>query len=674
MSSVSCRRLDCNWSRCILAAMFRRLIVRCLTPVLVVSLSFVVPQSEAASDQDVFVAARAAYKLRDDSALTAYAMQLRAGNYVLAPYLDYWGLFLRLEEADTEEVQAFLRQYADYPFAERARSEWLKVLGKRQQWKAFVDAYLPSEKEDVAVSCYAAQARYMQGQSNALPEAEFLWLTGADQPATCDALFELMKRNGVLTDDDVWARMRLAFQANRVTVARAVARYLSEPVDVSRLKIFDKVYENPQRMLEKRQLSLNSRLGRELALYAIERVARNQLPLSIELWAKLRDSFNRDEQQYAWGRIALYAARQHDAQALAMFKRAEGATLDAEQLAWRARAALRATDWDDLLATVADMSQSQQDEAAWRYWKARALKAKGNVVASNVLLVSLAKEHSFYGLLAEEEMGDAMRAPPISYQAGDSDVAAVRVVPGIQRAMELYQLDMRWEAKLEWLRATRGFDDRRLIAAAELAFRQEWYDVAISTADKTALTHDFALRYPTPYRETMEAYVRDNQLDEAWVYGLIRQESRFVSIARSGVGAAGLMQVMPATAKWIAKRIGMGDYHPGLIHRVETNLELGTYYMRYVLGEMGGQPLLATAAYNAGPRRPRRWIDSKPMEGAVYAETIPFTETRDYVEKVMANAHFYAHRLGTKLQTFKQRIGVVGQQADAAMATTEENP
>jgi soluble lytic murein transglycosylase len=172
----------------------------------------------------------------------------------------------------------------------------------------------------------------------------------------------------------------------------------------------------------------------------------------------------------------------------------------------------------------------------------------------------------------------------------------------------------------------------------------------------------------------MEAYVRDNQLDEAWVYGLIRQESRFVSFARSGVGAAGLMQVMPATAKWIAKRMGMGDYHPGLIHRVETNLELGTYYLRHVLDAMNGQPLMATAAYNAGPSRPKRWADSKPMEGAVYAETIPFTETRDYVEKVMANAQFYARRLGAKLQTFKQRIGIVGQQADTAVATTEDNP
>lgn len=643
-------------------------------PILAVSLSFAISQFACAGEQDVFTAARAAYKVRDDKALASYAMQLRADNYVLAPYLDYWRLLLKLDKADAAEVQAFLARYADYPFAERLRNEWLKVLGKRQQWGSFFEFYAQPEKEDVSVACYAAQGRHVQGQPNALADARPLWLTGADQSTACDTLFELMKNSGVLTEEDVWARMRLAFQANRVTVARAVTQYLSEVIDANRLKQFDKVYENPQRMLEKRLIGLDSRLGRELALYAIERVVRSQPTLGVDLWSKLHDNFNRDEQRYAWGRIALHAARRHDPQALDLFRKAEGVVLDAEQLAWQARAALRAGDWDALLAIVATMSQLQQDEAAWRYWKARALKERNNIAAANALLVPLTRERSFYGLLAGEEMGEAVRAPPVSYRASDGDVAAVKMLPGVQRALELYLLDMRWEAKSEWLLATRGFDDRQLIAAAELAFRQEWYDVAINTADKTALTHDFALRYPTPYRDTMEAYVRDNQLDEAWVYGLIRQESRFVNLARSGVGASGLMQVMPATARWIAKRMGMDDYHPGLIQRVETNIQLGTYYLRHVLDEMNGQPLMATAAYNAGPGRPKRWADNKPMEGAVYAETIPFSETRDYVQKVMANAHFYAHRLGLKLQTFKQRIGSVAGADSATTNLSEENP
>ncbi len=653
--------------------MFQGFPVRCIAPILAVSFSFSVPETACASAQDTFTAARAAYKARDDKVLAGYADQLRADHYVLAPYLDYWRLLLNLEKAEPAEVQAFLARYAEYPFAERLRSEWLKVLGKRQQWGLFFEFYTPVEKEEVSVTCYALQGRYLQGQSSILADARSLWLTGADQPSACDALFEMMKNNAVLDEEDVWGRMRLVFQANRVTVARTVTRYLSEVIDANRLKQFDKAYENPQRMLEKRQFALDNRLGRELALYAMERVVRNQPKLGTDLWLKMRGSFSRDEQRYAWGRIALHAARRHDPLALELFRKTEGALLDAEQLAWQARAALRVVDWDTLLETIAAMKQPQQDEAAWRYWKARALKEKNSIAAANALMVPLVRERSFYGLLAEEEMGEAMRAPPVSYQASDSDVAVVKALPGIQRALELYLLDMRWEAKSEWLLATRNFNDRQLLAAAELAFRQEWYDVAINTADKTTLTHDFALRYPTPYRDTMEAYVRDNQLDEAWVYGLIRQESRFVNFARSGVGASGLMQVMPATARWIAKRMGMDDYHPGLIHRVDTNIQLGTYYLRHVLDAMDGQPLMATAAYNAGPSRPKRWTSDRPLEGAIYAETIPFTETRDYVQKVMANAHFYAHRLGSKLQAFKQRIGIVAS-TDAATITPEENP
>lgn len=300
-----------------------------------------------------------------------------------------------------------------------------------------------------------------------------------------------------------------------------------------------------------------------------------------------------------------------------------------------------------------------QEEPAWRYWKAYTLKQRGNIVAANALLLSLAKEQSYYGLLAQESLGDIISAPPVTYHATEADVAAIEKLPAVQRAVLLYRLDLRWESRLEWMQTIRDMDDRQLIAAAEFAFRQEWYDLAINTADKTKLTHDFALRYPTPYRDMMQSYVRENQLDEAWVYGLIRQESRFIAQASSGVGAAGLMQVMPATARWIAKRIGFGQYHDNMIHQLATNIQFGTYYLRHVLESMNGQSVMATAAYNAGPGRAKRWADKTPLEGAVYTETIPFNETRDYVKKVMGNAQYYARRLGMQTQPISQRLGTI---------------
>jgi soluble lytic murein transglycosylase len=371
-----------------------------------------------------------------------------------------------------------------------------------------------------------------------------------------------------------------------------------------------------------------------------------------------------EDRSYLWGRFALHAARRHDPEALEWFDRAQSLApdqniLDKEQLAWHARAAMRVQDWSALQSAISDMPVTQQQEAVWRYWEARALKEQKKIPDANAILVPLSREPTYYGLLAEEELGDALSEPPSYYRPSEDEVSAVKNLPGIQRAMELQRMDLRWESRTEWTWATRGFDDQQMIAAAELAARQEWYDLAIITAEKTTLTHDFSLRYPTPYRDLMKSSAREQGLDEAWVYGLTRQESRFISYAKSGVGASGLMQVMPATAKWIAKRLGLNGYHNSKIGQLDTNIQLGTYYMRHVLDQMDGQLLMATAAYNAGPSRAKRWAASQPLEGAIYAETIPFSETRNYVQKVMGNAYFYAHRLGIKIQTLKQRLGVV---------------
>jgi len=619
------------------------------------------------SPQEVFVAARDAYKSGNESALVAYSSRLQAENYVLAPYVEYWRMLLRLEQAEKAEVQAFLERYAELPFSERIRAEWLKKLGKRRDWNTFFDALPRLSGEDAAVTCYAMLGRVSQGESGALQLGRPLWLNVAEQSAACDELFTQMAERGVLTQEDLWARFRLALQQGKVSVAKSVLKLLDK-ADSASLKLLDKVYENPQRALEKKSVSTKSRFGRELNLVALERVSRVQTDLALELWQRVKGAYTQADQRYQWGRIALSAARQHDAVALEWFANAVDTPLSEEQMAWRARAALRVKNWETLQAAIAAMPEAMQEDPAWLYWKARIFKEKGEIGAANAVLVPLARERSFYGVLAEEELGDSISTPPLSYKASEDEVRAMRNSPGIQRALELRSLDMGWEARSEWAWARRYMDDKQLIAAAEVAFREGWYDVAINTADKTTLTHDFDLRYPTPYREMMEARAKENGLDEAWVYGLIRQESRFITSAKSAVGASGLMQVMPATAKWIARRIGMSDYSHGMVNQLETNIQFGTHYLRYTMDQFNGQPVMATAAYNAGPGRARRWAAPGSMEGAIYAETIPFTETRDYVKKVMSNAYFYSHRLGTRLQTLKQRLG----QVVAGVAVGEE--
>ena len=295
----------------------------------------------------------------------------------------------------------------------------------------------------------------------------------------------------------------------------------------------------------------------------------------------------------------------------------------------------------------------------WRYWKARGLIGTERAAEGNALLAALSFEHSFYGQLAMEELGTNIGAAVDSYRPSAEEVAAMEATPGIQRALKLFQLGLRYEGALEWRWTTRGFSDKDLIAAAEVARNYGWYERSIDTAERTQQLHDFALRFPTPYRDVVRTYSQQLDLDEAWVYGLVRQESRFTADARSSAGAMGLMQLMPTTARAVAKRLGIPGLDRSGAHAIDTNISLGTYYLRQLMDNLQEHPVLASAAYNAGMSRARDWRADRPLEGAIYAETIPFSETRDYVRKVMSNTMYYARLFGQQFVPLKQRLGQV---------------
>jgi len=364
--------------------------------------------------------------------------------------------------------------------------------------------------------------------------------------------------------------------------------------------------------------------------------------------------------------IAYLGAMRHDPEALGWYARA--GTLSDLQLAWKVRAALRAGSWPDVLAAVNSMSERESAVSAWRYWKARALKALDRPEQAEALLRPLSIEFGFYGQLAQEELGSTVTVPATLYKPAAEDLRAMGQHIGLRRALELYRLNLRTEATQEWIWAIRRFDDRQLLAAAEVARHHEIYDRAIGTADRTVGLHDFGLRYLAPYRETLKTHTSQLALDEAWVYGLIRQESRFIPEAKSSAGASGLMQIMPGTARWVAQKLGLKNWRWSQVTELDTNIGFGTYYLRHVLDALDGQPVLASAAYNAGPNRARAWRPDAAMEGAIFAETIPFTETRIYVKNVMANATYYSHTFGQQIQTLKQRLGVIGGRRDREVA------
>lgn len=625
--------------------------------------------SFAASGDEEFLQARAAYAKKNAIALSEYVQELQDQDYILAPYADYWLMLLNLEDADNQTVTDFISTYSDYPFADRLRGEYLKKLAKKQDWGSFSDEVSNYQSEDTAVACYAAEASALIGDASVLEGAKSLWMSAKEQPANCVNLYDRMQAAGALKEADIWARFRLSLAESRIALAKSIVKR-SKTFEANQYKLMDKAHSVPSTVLAKKTISFNSKFGRELNLFALNRIAKTNSQQALSAFKKVEDLFHAEDKSYFYGKLAWYAAQRHEPQALQWFKLAES-NLNKDQLAWFARAALREKNWALVLNVISKMQSEQAQEGAWRYWKARALKAQNQTPEANMLFAKLSTERHFYGWLAQEELEDIISAPLNIYKVTDDEVDDIGSAPAFQRAEALQRLDLKWEAKSEWALATKGFDDKQLLAAAEFAQRKKWYDLAIITADKTTETHDFALRYPTPYRDLIKSATSEQALDEAWVYGITRQESRFMHYAKSGVGASGLMQLMPATAKWAASRAGISGYHNAMIHELDTNIALGTYYMSYTKELMNGQEAMATAAYNAGPSRAKKWAATIPLEGAIYLETIPFSETRNYVQRVMANAHLYAPRLGVKTMSLKQRLGVIPSRYDAFISNGE---
>jgi len=602
---------------------------------------------------DAFMKARDAARSGDSRQLEQIATKFQ--GHLLEPYVQYWRLKMRLESRDPVEIRAWLAANRDTPLSDYLRRDWLKLLGKNAQWELF-EAELPAlVNEDLEMTCYSLQNR-VRTDSLALREARPLWFVARDLPGSCDPLFQALVEAQQLSVEDIWTRIRLALEAGQVSLANRVATYLPKG-QAPDARVLSAISGNPAAQLSDNRADFKTRGGREATMFAVYRLARTSPQQAAGHWVKLAPRFSADERGYVWGMLGYFGAMRHDTAALDWFAQASG--MSDLQLAWKARAALRARSWPDVLSAIDAMTPKEAEEPAWRYWKARSLKTLGRNTEAVALLKPLSAEYHFYGQLALEDLGGSVQAPATAYKPTEQDIAAIAARPGIRRGLELFRLEVRLEGVREWLWAIRGLSDRELIAAAEVARRNAIYDRAINTADRTVFEHDFGLRYLAPYRDQLKAAARQLDLDEAWVNGLIRQESRFIAQAKSRVGASGLMQLMPATAKWVAGKIGLKDWHWSQVTDVDTNLSLGTYYLRHVLDTLDGSPVMASAAYNAGPGRARAWRHNQGMEAAIYAESIPFNETRDYVKRVMANASYYASNFGQQSQSLKARIGVI---------------
>jgi soluble lytic murein transglycosylase len=612
-----------------------------------------VPSAPTLADRGdaAFLSAREAFRNGERVRLGRQMEALQ--GHPLQPWAEYWALRLRLDDGDANGVPDYLGRHPDAYLAEKLRGDWLRVLGKNSDWESFQRERPALALPDAEVNCYAAQAARTPDAVRAL------WNSSQDLPQACEVLVDQLVAAGDLTVEEVWQRVRRLFEAKRVGAARSAAAYLpaSEGFDGRGL---ESIAQSPARHLDRLPAAFAARRGgREVALFAVQRLARNDPQDAAKRFGRVESHFSAEERAYAWGQLAWQAALRHQPEALAWYDKAAGTILSEEQMAWQIRAALRVHDWGVVRRAIATMPPTASAQPDWTYWQARALAAQGRPDEARAHYLKIAGQPNFYGNLADEELGRVVEVPPRAVAPSIEELALAAANPGLQRALALFRVDMRVEGVREWVWSLRGMDDRTLLAAAEFAKRHEVWDRAINTADRTQTQHNFSLRYIAPFSDRVLPKADELALNNGWVYGLMRQESRFIMNAKSSVGAKGLMQLMPATAKWVAKKINLSNFHPARVTEMDTNVTLGTHYMKMVLESLDNHPVLASAAYNAGPGRARKWRAERPLEGAIYAETIPFSETRDYVKKVMSNAVYYNTLFEGKPQSLKSTLGVV---------------
>ena len=653
------------------------------------------PTNNASADAVITDMAQA-FKRGDRKRLSALLPQ--AKGHLLEPWAAYWELRSRLDEASHQEVRAFFARYPATYQEDRLRNDWLLLLGQRRDWSTLSEEHQHYRmRDDRELRCYFLTVELLEKGPQAAPtiadEVRKNWMGMREADDGCTLAADRLYFNKQFTALDIWRKARLMVEHNRPRTARNAVQIVAADV----ANTVPDVYNNAEKFLAK-HIAAPQKVRQELVVMALIKVATTEPDKADKLMRnKWQPHLTTEERHWVWGVIGRQSALRLDDDALTHFARvAHEKDLNDDMLGWKVRAALRAGNspkWPVVESSIAAMSAEARKDPTWVYWYARALLARKKSTPqvqqeATALLESIAGVRGFYEQLALEELGRKVSVPAKPPAPTTEEMEGARRNPSLQRALYAIGMGLRAEGVREWNYATNLVDaqgkagtmsDRELLAAAQLACDNQVWDRCINTSEKTRQAIDFEQRFPMPHKEAVMARTKAINLDPAYVYGLIRQESRFITDARSGVGASGLMQVMPATAKWTARKIGLAGFTPDQINDRDTNIAIGTGYLKLVLDSFEGSMPLAAGAYNAGPSRSRRWRAPNDgtgpvLEGAIWAENVPFNETRDYVKKVLSNTTNYAALITGQPQSLKAKLGLVGPRDASAPAENLELP
>ena len=571
----------------------------------------------------------------------------KLSDYILAPYLDYHELRGRLDKASTREVTGFLKEHSDLPITPLLKRAWLRKLGSNRQWSTFIKHY--DNESSATLQCYHLRALYGTKQKKAaLAQVAALWTVGKSQPKACDPIFEVWINQGGLTEDIIWQRLGLAVKANE----RALARYLTKLLDPATRALGQTYYgahTQPERASQAALLKNDSAATREIVAHAAERLLRRKDTQAAEqLWRERRHWQFTTEQQQMFN-DALLVARADEG----VFPAADAPNLSASVIERLAQTAIKSMNWGQAYNWIERLPEPVGSKSQWQYWLARALEeTHGMTDRARMAFEALARHRHYYGFLAAERI----KAPPmLNNETFEVDNALLRSLRGredLARALELYAVDEQVAAKREWWVLISKLPQQDQATAAYLARDVGWLRQSIHAANAAGLHNDLTVRFPIAHMVEYRRMSHTTGVPLTMLLAITRQESAFDPEARSHANARGLRQLLPTTAEWVARRAKLGRPTTSALYRPSTNIEIASHYLAMLLQRYNGSRPLAAAAYNAGERRVDRWIKERggePMD--VWIENIPFKETRNYVQNVLAFSQVYAQKLNTESAT-----------------------
>lgn len=586
-------------------------------------------------------------------------------DYILYPYLIYYDLRERLDSATDEEILSFLETYKDTPLSYRLRREWLYELGETEQWSKYLSVY--TRHRNTRLQCYQLRAESSLFTDEAirktvLEETEKLWMVGYEQTNACDPLMQTYESSDLITPKKLWQRIELAMEKGHTLLAKRLAKTFNKR-DRKAVDLWIKVHEKPEKFLKLRQIKKDTLLNRTIVMHGIKRVARNDAKRAQNLWQQFarKYAFGEDQRAEMSRLIALNAAYQHEDTALEMLKSVDAKWTNEGVRVWRARTALREQRWDELVAAIKALNNAERDDYKWQYWLARGHEQLGNQVESTSIFNQLSEQTNYYGFLAADKINKEYRFNSQPIEKDLQQIAELIKQPAIQRAYELFLNDQIADARREWSYATRHLSEDQLVQASVMAHEWEWHDNAILTVAKTSHRKDLNLRFPTPFKELVFMNAETYNLDPALIYGVARRESAFKVDARSSTGALGLMQLMPGTARYQSKLLGVDKPTVDELLTSEKNIFLGSAYLHNMLNRFHGNQVLATAAYNAGPNRIDKYIPkTSTVPADIWVDTLPIRETREYVRAVLAYSTIFNWRLDKEVTPLKKRMSAIG--------------